>query len=280
MEVILVLLIVAVLNGAVVYIDEMLQELIPMTLYADRYMLTQGGNVVDILFDIVLGFGVSLIILKFLKKGFACYVLWTDGDPDTEPTALVVRFMEAVAVAVSFPLLYGWLAEIVQEFIGELMAAVTTGTSYDWQAWVNGISSLGLTTAIFGLIFVVCYFLLYFQFLMRGLEILILRIGMPMACVGLLDNDKGIFNTYLNKFFQSTLAVVIQIVLCKLGVGMMLNIGINMNVFWGLACMVLAIKTPAFLREFLVPTGGGAGGIINNVYHSVRLVGMIKGIGK
>ena len=280
MEVILVLLIVAVLNGAVVYIDEMLQEMIPMTLYADRYMLTQGGNVVDILFDIVLGFGVSLIILKFLKKGFACYVLWTDGDPDTEPTALVIRFMEAVAVAVSFPLLYGWLAEIVQEFIGELMAAVGTGTSYDWQAWVNGISSLGLTTAIFGLIFVVCYFLLYFQFLMRGLEILILRIGMPMACVGLLDNDKGIFNTYLNKFFQSTLAVVIQIVLCKLGVGMMLNIGINMNVFWGLACMVLAIKTPAFLREFLVPTGGGAGGIINNVYHSVRLVGMIKGIGK
>lgn len=280
MEVILVLLIVAVLNGAVVYIDEMLQELIPMTLYADRYMLTQGGNVVDILFDIVLSFGVSLIILKFLKKGFACYVLWTDGDPDTEPTALVIRFMEAVAVAVSFPLLYGWLAEIVQEFIGELMAAVGTGTSYDWQAWVNGISSLGLTTAIFGLIFVVCYFLLYFQFLMRGLEILILRIGMPMACVGLLDNDKGIFNTYLNKFFQSTLAVVIQIVLCKLGVGMMLNIGINMNVFWGLACMVLAIKTPAFLREFLVPAGGGAGGIINNVYHSVRLVGMIKGIGK
>ena len=279
MEVILVLLIVAVLNGAVVYIDEMLQELVPMTLYADRYMLT-GGNVVDILFDIVLGFGVSLIILKFLKKGFACYVLWTDGDPDTEPTALVIRFMEAVAVAVSFPLLYGWLAEIVQEFIGELMAAATTATSYDWQAWVNGISSLGLTTAIFGLIFVVCYFLLYFQFLMRGLEILILRIGMPMACVGLLDNDKGIFNTYLNKFFQSTLAVVIQIVLCKLGVGMMLNIGINMNVFWGLACMVLAIKTPAFLREFLVPAGGGAGGIINNVYHSVRLVGMIKGIGQ
>ena len=33
MEVILVLLIVAVLNGAVAYIDEMLQELVPMTLY-------------------------------------------------------------------------------------------------------------------------------------------------------------------------------------------------------------------------------------------------------
>lgn len=129
-------------------------------------------------------------------------------------------------------------------------------------------------------IFVEPDFMLYFQFLMRGLELMILRIGMPMACVGLLDNDKGVFKTYINKFFQSMLAVLIQICLCKLGVGMMLNIGINMNVFWGLACMVLAIKTPAFLRDFLVPTGGGASGVINNVYHSVRLVGMVKGMAK
>lgn len=70
--------------------------------------------------------------------------------------------------------------------------------------------------------------------------------------------------------------MVIQICLCKLGVGMMLNIGINMNVFWGMACMVLAIKTPSFLREFLVPAGGSGSGVINNVYHSVRLVGMVR----
>ena len=260
MEIILVLLIVAVLNGAVAYIDEMLQELVPMTLYADRYMLAaNGGSMVDVLFDILLGFGVSLIILKFLKKGFECYVMWTDGDPDTEPAGLVIRFMQAVAVAVCFPIVYGWIAEITQGLVDDLMAAIGAATDYDWQAWVNGISSLGLTTAIFGLIFVVCYF---------------------MACVGLLDNDKGVFKTYINKFFQSTLAVVIQICLCKLGVGMMLNIGINMNVFWGMACMVLAIKTPSFLREFLVPAGGSGSGVINNVYHSVRLVGMVKGMAK
>lgn len=72
MEVILVLLIVAVLNGAIVYIDEMLQELVSMTLYADQYMLAaNGGSMVDVLFDIMLGFGISLIILKFLKKGLS-----------------------------------------------------------------------------------------------------------------------------------------------------------------------------------------------------------------
>lgn len=280
METILVFLIVAILNGAIAYIDQMLQDLTPMTLHADWYMLAaNGGSMVDALFDIVLGFGVSLIILKFLKKGFECYVMWTDGDPDTEPVGIVVRFVQAVAVAACFPILYDWMARATEGLINELMAAIGAATNYDWQAWVNGISSMGLVTAIFGLIFVICYFMLYFQFLMRGLEIMILRIGMPMACVGLLDNDKGIFKTYINKFFQSTLTVLIQICLCKLGVGMMLNVGINMNVFWGLACMVLAIKTPAFLRDFLVPTGG-SGGMINNVYHSVRLVGMVKGVAR
>ncbi|XCH80155.1 MAG: conjugal transfer protein TrbL family protein [Candidatus Dehalobacter alkaniphilus] len=278
MEIILVLLIVAILNGAVAFIDEMLSDLVPMTLNADQYMIAAGGgSMVSVLFDILLGFGVSLIILKFLKKGFECYVMWTDGDPDVEPTQLVIRFIQAVAVAVCFPVMYGWLAEITQSLTDELLSAIGAATNYDWQAWVNGISSLGLVTAIFGLIFVVCYFVLYFQFLMRGLEIMILRIGLPLACVGLLDNDKGVFKTYINKFFQSTLAVVVQICLCKLGVGMMMNVGVNMNIFWGIACIVLAIKTPRFLSEFMVPTGGGAG-VINNVYHSVRLVGMAKGM--
>lgn len=280
MEVILVLLILALLNGAIAYIDVMLQDLVSMTLYADRYMFAAGGNsMVGALFDITLGFGVSMVILKFLKKGFSCYVMWTEGDPDTEPSGLVVRFVEAVAVALCFPTLYGWLAGAAEEIIILLMDTIGVSTNYDWQAWVNGLCSLGLVTAILGLVFIICYFILYFQFLMRGLEITILRIGLPMACVGLLDNDKGVFKGYMNKFFQSTLAVVIQVCLCKLGVGMMLNLGFNMNMFWGIACMVLAIKTPSFLRDFLVPTGGG-GGAINNIYHSVRLAGMVKNMAK
>ena len=280
MEIILVLLRVAVLNGAVTFIDSMLADLVPMTLHADQYMTAAGGgSMVDVLFEILLGFGVSLIILKFLKKGFECYVMWTDGDPDSEPIQLIIRFVQAIAVAVCFPVMYGWLADITEKLTNQLITAIGASTNYDWQAWVNGLSSAGLVTAIFGLVFVICYFILYFQFLMRGVEIMILRIGLPLACTGLLDNDKGVFKTYLTKFFQSTVAVMVQISLCKLGVGMMMNVGINLNVFWGIACLVLAIKTPRFLSEFMVPTGGG-GGMVNNIYHSVRLVGMAKNLMK
>ncbi len=275
MDIILVLLIVAVLNSSVALIDEMLSDLIPLTLHADQYMIGIGsGSMVEVLFEIISGFGVSLIILKFLKKGFACYVMWTDGDPDSDPLHLVTRFIQAIAVTVCFPVLYEWLADIVAGLTEELLTAIGGSTNYDWQAWVDGLSSAGIVTAIFGLVFMISYFLLYFQFLMRGLEIMILRIGLPIACVGLLDNDKGVFQSYMMKFFQAAFSVVIQISLCKLGVGMMMN----MRMFWGIACIVLAIRTPRFLSEFMVPTGSN--GVVNNVYHSVRLAGMIKNLVK
>lgn len=182
-------------------------------------------------------------------------------------------------MAVCFPVLYGWLADITGNLTDELLAAIGVSTDYNWKAWTKGISSAGIVTAILGLVFVIAYFMLYFQFLMRGLEILILRVGMPLACVGLLDNDKGVFKNYTMKFFQSMVSVVVQVALCKLGIGMMMNIGGNMNVFWGTACIVLAIRTPRFLAEFMVPSSGG-GGVVNNVYHSVRLVGMAKNLMK
>lgn len=195
MEYILVLLIVALLNGAIAYIDGLMEGIIPLTLYAEQYMSTLAGvDLFQSLFDIVFGFGVSLIVLKFLKKGFETYVLWSDGDADEEPIAILTNFFKAMAVAICFPTMYDWLATIVEEMSNKMLEAIGLATAYDWAGWVSGISTMGLVTAIFGLVFVIVYFILYFQFLMRGLEILILRVGIPLACVGLIDNDKGVFN--------------------------------------------------------------------------------------
>ena len=276
MEVILVILIVAMLNGAIAMIDGLLEGIVPLALHAEHHMYNVSGvALVNTLTDVMFGFGVSLIILKFIKKGFDTYVLWNGSDAEEEPYFLIINFVKALAVAISFPVIYGWMAVIVTDMTNQILGAIGAGTQYSWSAWVTGISSLGIVTAIFGLIFIITYFMLYFQFLMRGLEMLILRVGVPIACVGLLDNDSGVFKNYLSTFFKSMLSVVVQIALAKLGVGLMLN----MHVFWGVACMILALRTPRFLAEFVMPTGGGGGvGAVNNVYHSVRLFGMAKNL--
>ena len=87
-----------------------------------------------------------------------------------------------------------------------------------------------------------------------------------------MDNDNGVFRTYIQKFFQSTLAVLVQIVLAKLGVALMLNT----HVFWGVAALMLALRTPRFLQEFIIVSGGQGSGGLGNVYQSVRLVQIAK----
>jgi len=106
---------------------------------------------------------------------------------------------------------------------------------------------------------------------------MILRIGLPLACVGLMDRtDSNLFKSYLQKFFQSTLAVLVQIVLAKLGVGLILNA----HVFLGVASMVLAIRTPKFLQEFLIVSGGQGGGLSNKIYSTARIYQMGKSLFK
>lgn len=272
MEVILVLLIAGLLSGCLVYVNSLFNDLVSIALYADRYMDSLlGTSGLSQIFDIFFGFGVSLIVLKFLKKGFEQYILWTEGDADTEPLILLTGFFKALAIAVSFPTLYGWLAEIIEDLTDQLIKAISNGMETDFSAVITGISSAGLFTAIISLIFFICFFLLYLQFLTRGLEIFILRVGLPLACVGLMDADKGVFRTYIQKFFQSTLAVLVQIVLAKMGVALMLNT----HVLWGIAALLLALRTPRFLQEFIIVSGGHGGGM-GTVYQSVRLVQIAK----
>jgi len=277
MELIIMLLITAILSGALVYVDTLLVGLIPMVLYAEGYMDTLlGVDAMASIFDIFFAFGIALIILKFLKKGFDTYILWSDGDADTEPSILFIGFLRALAVAISFPTMYGWLAEIIQDMSEKIISIISGSMETDFSAVITGISSAGLFTGIVSLIFFICFFVLYIQFLTRGMEILILRIGLPLACVGLMDRDGGVFKSYIQKFYQSTLAVLVQISLAKLGVGLMLNA----HVFWGVAALMLAIRTPKFLQEFLIVSAGGQGGMTNKIYSSARIYQMGKTIFK
>jgi hypothetical protein len=196
--------------------------------------------------------------------------MWNDGDPDSEPLTLLTNFVTAMVIALSFPTLYGWLADIINEASIEAISIVS-GSSDNGFNMLNSFASQNIFTGVVALIFIILFIVLYIQFLTKGLEILILRIGIPLAVSGLLDADKGMFKPYSQKFYQSTAAVLVQIILAKMGVAFM----INMHMFWGLASMLLALRTPKFLQEFLLISGGGINS--GTIYQSARLYQMAKG---
>ena len=252
MTIILIILITAVLSGIVTlfFSNEMLVGLYDVVFNpgAALAMIT-GVEFFSLLMPVSYGFGISLIILKFLKKAFDIYVLWTDGDPDADPFLLLTNFVREVGTALIFQWLYQIFVDICRDITDQIMSAISQGTSPTIE-WVNAITSMGIVPAIAGLIFLICYLILLFSFMARGIEMMVMKIGVPLACVGLLDNDKGVFRAYINQFVKAFITTIVQIMLVKIGLSLMLNATMlsSQNIMWGNSLHdggnVLAKNTP------------------------------------
>ena len=276
MEWILIGLIVSFILSSQFIVDAMLGSLIPMAFYAERYMLTAlFGHTIDFsgLYNLFFAFGMSLIVLKFLKKGFDVYIGWSDGDPDLDPVNLATHFLRAMATALCFPILYDALVTVTSDLIDQAILVINQmpGQQSIVNMIVNAINN-SLLMAVAGLILIVAYLTLWLQFMMRGVEMMVMRIGLPLVCAGLIDSDKGIFAPYLKKFFMNAATVLIQITLVKLSLTVIL-LG---NPFYALAIAFVAMRTPKFLQEFMLQMGGAGGSVVNTIYHTSRLYQMAK----
>ena len=279
MELILIALIIAIILGSQAVVDTMLNNLIPTAFYAEDFMTMSISSTVaidfSVLFNLFFSFGVSLIILKFLKRGFDIYIGWNEGDPDADPISLVTGFLRALAISLCFPILYDALISITEEMINQTISAIggLTNQQSIVDMIVNTISN-SIFQALAGLIVIIVYLILWIQFMMRGIEMFVMRIGVPIVCTGLIDSDKGIFAPFMKKFFLNAATVLVQIALIKLSLTVML-LG---NCFYALAIAFVAMRTPKFLQEFMINVSGAGGSVINTVYHTSRLFQMAKGI--
>ena len=281
MTFILTTLIIALISGLVSTFanDAMLNGLYTIVFDCGQFLTNSTGvNFFSVLMPITYGVGISLIILKFLKKMFDVYVLWTDGDPDADPMLLMMNFIRAVGTALIFQWLYGLFVDICKDITESIVSTISDSSNFT-QEWITGLATLGIVPILAGLVFMICYLILLFSFIARGIEMMIMQVGVPLACVGLLDNDKGIFKAYLNQIVKAFVTTIVQITLCKIGLTLMLGVTIttNFNIITGIGCMIAAISIPKLMREFLVPTGGD-GKVGNTVFQSVHTVSLVKSI--
>lgn len=231
------------------------------TCFNAEYQLTHilGNQVIslDSLKLLIFTFALSLIILKFLKKGFDIYILWTEGEADTPPLTFIVYFIRAVVVLICSTVLYNWLVDVVQSLGKSMLESLNVAQTMDITSSIAGIASAGLFSAIMAIIALILLFVLWVQFIIRGAEIFVLKLGFPLACVGLVNADGGVFTQYIGKLFKSMLTVLVQILCCKLA----LLLVFSGQLIYAIAMIILAIKTPKMLQEFML--GGGGGGISN-----------------
>lgn len=79
----------------------------------------------------------------------------------------------------------------------------------------------------------------------------ILKLGFPLACIGLFDSNKGVFTPYIKKFFQSIVTVIVQMTLAKIVILLILSD----QLINATAVLLVALRIPKFLAEFMLLTG-------------------------
>ncbi len=260
MESILTGLITSIIGGADSAINSAFNGLMDLVFNGEKHLSSNLGSEVlnfSNLQSVILSLAISLIVLKFLKKGFDMYVMWTEGESDTPPLTFIVYFVRAIVVAISYSLLYQWIIDVAISFGDSLLNAMNFAENVSLTTVIANIATTGLFTAIVALIALILLFVLYIQFLMRSLEMFVLKMGFPLACVGLVNPDGGVFKSYFDKLIKSVLTVIVQIILCKIAIALILNV----KMLFGISAIILAIKTPKFIQEFML--GGGTGGISN-----------------
>ena len=184
-------------------------------------------------------------------------------------------FVRAVVIALSFDFLFDLLIETSMQFGTELLNSLALDNMLPNWGYVIEFAMTSLFSAFIGLIATILFVILFVHFLVRGVEMLILRLGFPLACIGLLESNSGVFQSYSQKLFKSVLTVIVQIILCKLGLALIFT----SHWFYAIATIVMAIKTPSFLQEFMLTGGsGGISAVIMNTSKSIELSRQLKNI--
>lgn len=271
--------IVSIISGADNVINVIFNNLIDVCFNAEKN-LTEiiGTQILDFskLKSIILSFAISLIILKFLKRGFDIYIMWSEGDTDTPPLTFITYFVRAIVMAISFPVLYSWFIDIVKDLTNQVLVSLNVSGQASLTTNLATLSTVGIFSAIFGIIVLIMLFLLYIQFIMRGIEMFILKVGFPLACVGLVDSDKGVFAPYVKKFFQSAMTVMVQMALAKIVILLIVS-GQLIN---SVALLLVALRTPKFLSEFMLLTGNGSSGISNMIHTTSKTIELKRQLSK
>ena len=110
------------------------------------------------------------------------------------------------------------------------------------------------------LIYLIGYLWLYLKLIGRGIEMLVLRLGIPIAALGLVNSDSGIFPSYVQIILKQMATSIVQVALMYLSFRLAMRFTLT-NILMGFAVLLVAFRTPVILSQVLSPQrqGGGVG---------------------
>ena len=205
-----------------------------------------------------------------MKKLFDVYALQVDGDPNADINVLVTSFFKAMVVAMSFTTIWSWLYDIVIDFGTDLIKAInieTVGQQIDSLLQLsNADIDIGSPNTILLPVFMFLIGLMFLLFFKNAVEFWVVRLGVPLACCGLLDADQGLFKQYTKILLKEILTILIRVFMLHISLGVLAIGGVSVfTLLVSFSSLIVGFTTPMLLSELLIQQQQG-GRFMNTIY--------------
>ena len=228
-------------------------------------ILAQAKVDFNAIYQVVFNFATYLLVIVFIAKAIKTYFMMREGDNEQNPVQLVIGMLKAVIVMICFKEIYTIGVGIVEEFLNSILNVMPLQNTNLAEALSNNIQG-GIFTAVACLVLLICWLLLICQFIMKGIELLVMRIGIPFASIGLLNSDGGVFPDYIRSFLMTAFTIVIQLALLNVSILTLLT----NKLIYGIAIAIVAVNTPMIMSKYMVKPSASPVHAIGNTARSMR----------
>lgn len=195
--------------------------------------------------------------------------------------SVLIGFLKAIIIMICFGFIYETFVEIFFQLFNSMMTSAFGVDVANQTSEINkGLLNLSTYFNILGLFFylivgILCV-LIYFQNLGRGIEMFVLRLSMPFACIGLLNADGGAFRGYFQKMLKVAFTIIVQLLLLRFTIALLSK----SHMILALATGLMANKTPGLLNEFMATSGNGYYGMKGAGAAVTRITYLSKSLSK
>lgn len=228
-------------------------------------ILAQAKVDFNAIYQVVFNFATYLLVIVFIAKAIKTYFMMREGDNEQNPVQLVIGMLKAVIIMICFKEIYTIGVGIVEEFLNSILSVMPLQNTNLAEALSNNIQG-GIFTAVACLVLLICWLLLICQFIMKGIELLVMRIGIPFASIGLLNSDGGVFPDYIRSFLMTAFTIVIQLALLNVSILTLLT----NKLIYGIATAIVAVNTPMIMSKYMVKPSASPVHAIGNTARSMR----------
>ncbi len=266
----LVELIESFIGGSEATLNSLFKSMVNLVFHIERELsnlkLADGSFInFNKIYETIFSFAIYILIIVFISKAIKIYFMMREGDAEENPIQLMIGMIKAVIIMICFKEIYNIFVGIVQEFLNGILSNMTVqGTNL--AEILTGNMGGGIFTAVACLVLLIVWLILICQFIMKGIEILVMRLGIPFASIGLLNSDNGVFIEYVRDFLLTAFTLVVQLGLLNLSILAL----VNGHLIYGIAIAIVSVNTPMMLGKFMIRPNGSLINSMGNTARSIR----------